>query len=564
MNNIKITLHNNKKYDAVNLDNIDILEDENNATTIDIEFPKEYENYSKRIDFMNLRREKWTTSLYAPEDNRNQYDDNFDKLNFTFTIPNSMAKRGELQIQPIAYLADGTNTIVPFRVLIVTINNSILYAKVQGQNNPDIIVKAYEYANIALETSNEANTRSKHAEELAIASAESAKQSEISAKNAENSAKNAQISARNSETSAKNSEASAKTAQTSAKEAQTSADNADKRATSAETVSNEANTKSTNAVNTANEANAKATKTLEIVDELSVSSEEIDCEEQVNVVIETDSATKHKNIKFSIPSPKKGTSYRNKGIWDSSVSYVNDQYYIDTVTLYGCTYWCKISNTNQMPVNSTESEYWGILALKGSDAGITIVDNLDSDHPDFVLSAKQGSVLKNKDSELLDKILSIINNVISIFNSSGGVAIGKDAQSNSQNAVQLGSGTNSELNTLQFLTYKLLDASGKIPNERISLNVSDIPNLINLYVSAVENQTVGGTKTFSQSPKLSTNEILTNGGNSVKFPTANSTLVNLDSEQTINVLKTFKQGIKINGWKISMDSANCLVFDYLG
>lgn len=564
MNNIKITLHNNKKYDAVNLDNIDILEDENNATTIDIEFPKEYENYSKRIDFMNLRREKWTTSLYAPEDNRNQYDDNFDKLNFTFTIPNSMAKRGELQIQPIAYLADGTNTIVPFRVLIVTINNSILYAKVQGQNNPDIIVKAYEYANIALETANEANARSKHAEELAIASAESAKQSEISAKNAENSAKTAQTSARNSETSAKNSEASAKNSEASAKEAQTSADNADKRATSAEIVSNEANTKSTNAVNTANEANAKATKTLEIVDELSVSSEEIDCEEQVNVVIETDSATKHKNIKFSIPSPKKGTSYRNKGIWDSSVSYVNDQYYIDTVTLYGCTYWCKISNTNQMPVNSTESEYWGILALKGSDAGITIVDNLDSDRPDFVLSAKQGSVLKNKDSELLDKILSIINNVISICNSSGGVAIGKDSQSNNQNAVQLGSGTNNELNTLQFLTYKLLDASGKIPNERISLNVSDIPNLINLYVSAVENQTVGGTKTFSQSPKLSTNEILTNGGNSVKFPTANSTLVNLDSEQTINVLKTFKQGIKINGWKISMDSANCLVFDYLG
>ena len=81
MNNIKITLHNNKKYDAVNLDNIDILEDENNATSIDIEFPKEYENYSKRIDFMNIRREKWSTSLYAPEDNRNKYDKNFDKLN---------------------------------------------------------------------------------------------------------------------------------------------------------------------------------------------------------------------------------------------------------------------------------------------------------------------------------------------------------------------------------------------------------------------------------------------------------------------------------------------------
>lgn len=394
MNNIKITLHNNKKYDAVNIENIDILEDENNATSIDIEFPKEYENYSKRIDFMNLRREKWTTSLYAPEDKRNQYDDNFDKLNFTFTIPNSMAKRGELQIQPIAYLADGTNTIVPFRVLIVTINNSILYAKVQGQDNPDIIVKAYEYANIALETANEANTRSKHAEDLTVASAESARQAELSAKNAENSAKNAQTSAKNSETSAKNSESSAKAAQTSASNAQTSADNANKRATSAESVSKEANTKSTQAVNTSNDANTKATKTLEIVDALSVSSEEIDCESHVAVKIETNSSTKHKNIKFSIPAPKKGTSYRNKGIWDATTSYVNDQYYIDTVTIYGCTYWCKKSNTNQKPENSVENEYWGILALKGNDAGVTIVDNLDSDRPDFVLSAKQGKVLK--------------------------------------------------------------------------------------------------------------------------------------------------------------------------
>ena len=492
MNNIKITLHNNKKYDAVNLDNIDILEDENNATTIDIEFPKEYENYSKRIDFMNLRREKWTTSLYAPEDNRNQYADNFDKLNFTFTIPNSMAKRGELQIQPIAYLADGTNTIVPFRVLIVTINNSILYAKVQGQNNPDIIVKAYEYANIALETANEANTRSKHAEELAIESAESAKQSEISAKNAENSAKNAQTSAKNSETSAKNSEASAKTAQTSAKEAQTSADNADKRATSAETVSNEANTKSTNAVNTANEANAKATKTLEIVDELSVSSEEIDCEEQANVVIETDSTTKHKNIKFSIPSPKKGTSYRNKGIWDSSVSYVNDQYYIDTVTLYGCTYWCKISNTNQMPVNSTESEYWGILALKGSDAGITIVDNLLSTNADYVLSANQGNVIKNlitdqdaqissiklKDTNQDNEISNIKNNYSCIKNNDGGFSCGDSSENNSG---------------LIFRNFMVCDQDGKIPALRLIDSIYPIGSIY-LSVNSTNPSTLfGGT-----------------------------------------------------------------------
>lgn len=411
MNNIKITLHNNKKYDAVNLDNIDILEDENNATSIDIEFPKEYENYSKRIDFMNIRREKWTTSLYAPEDNRNKYDKNFDKLNFTFTIPNSMAKRGELQIQPIAYLADGTNTIVPFRVLIVTINNSILYAKVQGQDNPDIIVKAFEYANIALETANEANTRSKHAEELSIASAESAKQAEISAKNAENSAKNAQTSAKNSETSAKNSETSAKAAQTSAKEAQTLADNADKRATSAETVSKDANTKSTNAVNTANSANTKSTQALDIVENLTVTSEELPCTEKVKVEIETNSSTKRKNIKFSVPAPKQGKSYRAKGPWETDIEYINNEYYIDTVSRHGCTYWCKQTNKAHEPIVNTEDEYWGLLAQKGSDAGVTIVDNLESEHADYVLSAKQGKVLKELIASSIEKAISdLVNN----------------------------------------------------------------------------------------------------------------------------------------------------------
>lgn len=411
MNNIKITLHNNKKYDAVNLDNIDILEDENNATSIDIEFPKEYENYSKRIDFMNIRREKWTTSLYAPEDNRNKYDKNFDKLNFTFTIPNSMAKRGELQIQPIAYLADGTNTIVPFRVLIVTINNSILYAKVQGQDNPDVIVKAFEYANIALETANEANTRSKHAEELAIASEESAKQAEISAKNAENSAKNAQTSAKNSETSAKNSEASAKAAQTSASNAQTSADNADKRATSAETVSKDANTKSTNAVNTANSANTKSTQALDIVENLTVTSEELPCTEKVKVEIETNSTTKRKNIKFSVPAPKQGKSYRAKGPWETDIEYINNEYYIDTVSRHGCTYWCKQTNKAHEPIVNTEDEYWGLLAQKGSDAGVTIVDNLESEHADYVLSAKQGKVLKELIASSIERAISdLVNN----------------------------------------------------------------------------------------------------------------------------------------------------------
>ena len=57
--------------------------------------------------------------------------------------------------------------------------------------------------------------------------------------------------------------------------------------------------------------------------------------------------------------------------------------------------------------------------------------------------------------------------------SNDGAGIGKNAVATGQNAVQLGTGTNSNDNTLQFLTYQICDANGNIPAERLS-NVLDI------------------------------------------------------------------------------------------
>jgi len=48
-----------------------------------------------------------------------------------------------------------------------------------------------------------------------------------------------------------------------------------------------------------------------------------------------------------------------------------------------------------------------------------------------------------------------------------GVAIGANAKTTALGAVQLGTGTNSTKNTLQFRTYQLLDANGKIPTARL-------------------------------------------------------------------------------------------------
>ena len=415
MRNIKIVLHSNKKYDATNLDEVQVLEDENNATLVDVQFPDEYKDYSKRVDFLNIRNEKWTVSLYAPEDRDNQYDENFDKLNFSFTIPNAMAKRGELQVQFVAYKSEN-NTIVPFQIICMNIRKSILYATKEGQENPDLLLKAYEYSNQALDIAKEANTRSKHAEDLTTEAAQSAKNAENSAKNAENLSKKAEESAKKAETSASEAQASASASQQSATAAQNSASNSEASAKKAEQLAGTANSNSENAVSTSNDAREKAAKSLEIVDALTVSSEEIDCEQHVAVNIETDQSTKHKNIKFSIPAPKKGTSFRNKGVWSGSEKYVNDLYYIDTVSLHGCTYYCKKSNTNQQPIASAESDYWGILALKGSDAGFTIVDDLNSTHSDYVLSANQGRVLKEMLCNIVkqnkDGSETIINNIV--------------------------------------------------------------------------------------------------------------------------------------------------------
>lgn len=258
MRNIKITLHNNKKYNAENIDDVQVLEDENNATIIEVQFPIEYENYSKRVDFLNVRGEKWTTSLYAPEDERNAYDENFDKLNFRFTIPSSMAKRGELKVQFVAYLADGMNTIVPFQILLLSIDNSIIYATKEGKENPEIIIRAYEYSNMALEISRDAFSRIENAERAALSAEESAISAQNSATSAQNSATNAENSSRSANERAQNAEESAESAQASAEYAESVADEANAKSTNAVNTSNSANTKSDNAVATANSANTKS------------------------------------------------------------------------------------------------------------------------------------------------------------------------------------------------------------------------------------------------------------------------------------------------------------------
>lgn len=421
MAGIEINLLRNKQYNADNGEDYQIIAGENNATTISVHFPEEYSHFSKRVDFMNIRKEKWTIGLYTPEDENNVYDENFDKLNFVFTLPTQVTVNGEMKMQFIAYLADNSQTIVPFEIVKIEIRDSLLYARKQSSDNPDLILQAYEYSNMALGISREAFEMTENSERASLEAEKSAKSAEMSALASQNSASDAQNSATLANQSAVNSEDSAKQAEKSAKEAELSAEQAQSDANNAVQISNNANTKSDSAVETANSANEKSIRALDIVENLSVSSTEIDCMEHVSVEIQTDEANKRKNIHFNIPAPKQGKSYRNRGPWEDNVEYLNDDYFIDTVSRYGCTYYCKVSNTNITPTDSADNEYWGLLALKGNDAGVTIIDNLTSEHTDYALSANQGRELNNKISQavqqLLGNVIPELNNLEKIANS---------------------------------------------------------------------------------------------------------------------------------------------------
>lgn len=63
-----------------------------------------------------------------------------------------------------------------------------------------------------------------------------------------------------------------------------------------------------------------------------------------------------------------GISCRMRGEYDGSTLYVNNQLYIDCVTYNGSSYYAKQDTTGNLPA---DTEYWGIMARKGTDGAGT-------------------------------------------------------------------------------------------------------------------------------------------------------------------------------------------------
>jgi len=57
---INIVLLSNKQNKQDNSDDLKIVAGENKATPISVKFPIELSDYGKRVDFLNVKGEKWT------------------------------------------------------------------------------------------------------------------------------------------------------------------------------------------------------------------------------------------------------------------------------------------------------------------------------------------------------------------------------------------------------------------------------------------------------------------------------------------------------------------------
>lgn len=102
-----------------------------------------------------------------------------------------------------------------------------------------------------------------------------------------------------------------------------------------------------------------------------------------------------------------------------------------------------------------------------------------------------------------NSIRALETNLYNISASNGGFAAGKDASLgftkepaegetlNAKdwiNAIQLGAGTNITPRTLQVYDYQLLDANGKIPNERLDIDLSEVDNKLLNKVNIIRNE----------------------------------------------------------------------------
>jgi len=143
MAQIKIRLQNNRRHQLTMANRHKLIAGENLSTAIRVEFPEEFADHAKRVDFLNERGETWTIGLYTPE--FNDYGIDFDRLNLSFKLPDEVTMDGELLLQFMAYKNE-TQSMTPFDIVSFVIERGIMFGKRRAQSNPDLLIKSFEHS----------------------------------------------------------------------------------------------------------------------------------------------------------------------------------------------------------------------------------------------------------------------------------------------------------------------------------------------------------------------------------------------------------------------------------
>ncbi|MCL2798056.1 MAG: hypothetical protein FWD58_08405 [Firmicutes bacterium] len=164
-NHIEIRLLPNRRFIYANRRQSIVITAEHLATEICVLFPDEYEDYSKRVDFVNSQGKEWTEALFVPE--YKKYKPGFHKTRFHFLLPTEVTSEGELKMQFIAYLPDESMTTVPFEIIPIDVQSGILAFKKNARSNPDLLILSYNRSTEALFKAEQAKAKALSAQESA-------------------------------------------------------------------------------------------------------------------------------------------------------------------------------------------------------------------------------------------------------------------------------------------------------------------------------------------------------------------------------------------------------------
>ena len=271
-------------------------------------------------------------------------------------------------------------------------------------------------------------------------------------------------------------------------------------------------------------------------------------------------ATNANNVKYTLQNPTSASTYAVPFV--SGVSTANKATYINN----GIAYHTKEGTTSATGYavlilgNSTKSgtaaNKYGVLRLYGTSSGYIQIkaESPTSNYTLFLPNATDTLVGLTTSQALTNKTY---NGYTLAAACAKGVVTTVDTSANlpTSNAVKTfveGKGYKTTDNNYYPTTWAWTNGTTSGPTARLTgsgmsaVSVAAIPAASGTTQSGIVTtgaQTFGGQKTFSSSPKLSTNTITTSSGYAVTIPNAVSTLVNLSTSQSLTN-KTYN-GLKL-------------------